>query len=626
MSQAPDEADGTVAGQETITDVGVGGSSGGGGSATGGSSGNTTPSSRSSPATADRASADSRRVAPKWLGKKIGRFRLQALLGAGAVGRVFRAEDAILHRRVALKVISIHTDDGQINRNADQFITEARAAAALEHPHVVQIYEAGESGNLCYIAMELLDGGSLKDLVDAGGPMDPGRACQLTADAADALAAGHQAGIIHRDIKPANLMLSRQGRCKVTDFGLATFGDLDSIPRDKAAGTPLFVAPEVVRGTSADERSDIYSLGATLYYLLTGRAPYRAKTRQEVLRMHVEEPIPDLRVVRPGLPESLVAAVEKALDKDPGQRFASALQFARVLRVQSIPTMAAPVAPPPSGSQGLPDGSPGASLMGLSGMTAVSGSSRQLPVGRAGSGPLTADDLATPVRPAAAPAVAPPVVSYDTPVAGDRPWWKSPAGLVTLSVAGVTFLVFTILLIRPTSRPTPPVVGMMPPVAAPPLVPLAPAVPVAPGVTAAPAVVVTTPPATTVKRPLPAVIPLTAAESLPIPVTDVDHLHRIGDGLDPDRPNRFATIVGRVARTKPSANGKTIRIEFDNTKFWIAYWSTNKIITGHMAERFGDNAAGLVGKTVRVTEKVTIYDGQPEQILTATDHVKVEGT
>ena len=630
MSNTPDEGDrtevdGQLAGGESMADqsvVGetlgdalgvtgdVGSSSGAGGSS-GGSS--TTGAGGGGVAAKRSVATDSRRVAPKWLGKKIGRFRLQGLLGAGAVGRVFRAEDAILHRRVALKVIAIHTENGQINRNADQFLTEARAAATLEHPHVVQIYEAGEAGNLCYIAMELLEGGSLKELVEAGGPMDPGRACLLIADAADALAAGHQAGITHRDIKPANLMLSRQGRCKVTDFGLATFGDLGSVPKERAAGTPLFAAPEVIRGTSADERSDIYSLGATLYYLLAGRPPYKARTRSEVLRMHVEEPIPDLRQVRPGLPESLVAAVEKSLDKDPGQRFSSAQQFARVLRVQTIPA-----GPMPSVSDSA------ATLVGLSGITAASGTGGMRP---SASGPLTAGDLAAAGRPRAIPTTPPPsaepaVVGYKSPAPpAVPPWWRSP--LVLTSAAAAVLLVLLIgLMLGRTSAPA----GI--PYSATPTRPPSPSVtPTPPAATTPPAAAVVEVPAAVVPAPpaaKPPALEPTAAELQPVQVTDVDHLTRIANGNDPDRPNRIVTVVGKVAKTRLSAGGRTVRIEFDGTPFWIAYWATNKVIFNHMADRFGETAGTLVGKTIRVTEKVQLYNGLPEVILTATDHVKVE--
>jgi serine/threonine protein kinase len=315
---------------------------------------------------------NSNQAAPKWLGKRLGRFRLQALIGQGAVGRVFRAEDTTLQRRVALKIISLYDRSGQINRDAERFVTEARAAAALEHPHVVQVYEAGESGKVCYIAMELLEGGSLGELVDASGPLDVHRACQLTAEAAEALAAAHAAGVIHRDVKPANLMLSRQGRCKVTDFGLATI-DADDMSaaanadRNRKVGTALFVAPEVICGTGSDERSDMYSLGATLFYLLTGRPPFVAHGRTDAMRAHLEQPVPDVRAFRPGVPDGLAQAITKALDKDPGRRFGSMEQFSRLLRVYTIPIAGAAAAVAPQVPGTSPSQLSGASEAGPSG-------------------------------------------------------------------------------------------------------------------------------------------------------------------------------------------------------------------------------------------------------------------
>jgi hypothetical protein len=333
-------------------------------------------SASSSPSASPSSSrSESLQSAPKWLGKRVGRFRLQALIGHGSMGRVFRADDATLQRRVALKLISLYDRTGQINPAANRFLTEARAAAGLEHPHIVQVFEAGESGNLCYIAMELLEGGSLRELVDASGPLDIHRACQLTAEAAEALQVAHSAGVIHRDIKPANLMLSRHGRCKVTDFGLARVDD-DSIPpaeRDQRVGTPLFAAPEVISGTAADERSDIYSLGATLFYLLTGRPPFLAKHKAEAMRAHLEQPVPDIRALRRDIPDGLAVAIERSLDKDPGKRFASAEQFSRVLRVYTIPVAAGAgiAAAPPVG---------GGNASGSSGVL-----DRNLPAGASGS-------------------------------------------------------------------------------------------------------------------------------------------------------------------------------------------------------------------------------------------------
>ncbi len=338
--------------------------------------GNAPQASSASASESATQETNSNQVAPKWLGKRLGRFRLQALIGQGAVGRVFRAEDTTLQRRVALKIISLYDRSGQINRDAERFITEARAAAALEHPHVVQVFEAGEAGKVCYIAMELLEGGSLGELVDASGPLDVHRACQLTAEAAEALAAAHAAGVIHRDVKPANLMLSRQGRCKVTDFGLATI-DVDDISdaaaadRNRKVGTALFVAPEVICGTGSDERSDMYSLGATLFYLLTGRPPFVAHGRTDAMRAHLEQPVPDVRAFRPGVPDGLAQAITKALDKDPGRRFGSMEQFSRLLRVYTIPIAGAPAASPAKVAAAAPSQLSGASDAGFGGSSGL---------------------------------------------------------------------------------------------------------------------------------------------------------------------------------------------------------------------------------------------------------------
>ena len=305
---------------------------------------------------AARLSADSGSVgsgmpgaaAPRWLGKKVGRFRLLALLGQGAMGRVFRAEDTMMGRHVALKVLPRAVKNGSVKVGPEMLIREARAAAAIEHPNAVQIFEVNQAGDVCYVAMELLEGGNLRDLVRAAGPMDLTRACLVCAEAAEALAAAHVAGVIHRDVKPANLMLSRPGRCKVVDFGLARLdeaGQGGARAADNSSsenvGTPQFIAPEILSGTPASAASDVYSLGGTLFYLVTGRPPYEAKSARDLLRMHMDAPVPDLRSYRPDASRALADALGKALAKRPAERWGSMEQFARVLRVHSIPTPAA---------------------------------------------------------------------------------------------------------------------------------------------------------------------------------------------------------------------------------------------------------------------------------------------
>jgi serine/threonine-protein kinase len=168
--------------------------------------------------------------------------------------------------------------------------------------------------------------------------MEVERACQMIAEAAEALQHAHSRGIIHRDIKPANLLLTRSGRCKVCDFGLAYFGDaIDVENRAKCVGTPHFIAPEIARGQGATERSDIYSLGCTLFFLLAGHTPYKGSSAQELLRQHIIEPLPDLRAIRPDVPEKLIQAIEQATNKDPAIRFDTAERFGKIVRTFTIP-------------------------------------------------------------------------------------------------------------------------------------------------------------------------------------------------------------------------------------------------------------------------------------------------
>jgi hypothetical protein len=425
-----------------------------------------------------------------WKGKTLGRFKLLSELGKGAMGKVFRAEDINLRRQVALKVLPRKMLAGQKTYGLEQFFREARSAAKLEHPNVVQIYEISESGGVYYIAMELVEGGNLHGLVQAAGPLDYIKACQLCAEAAEALHYGHQNGVIHRDVKPANLMLTRNGRCKLTDFGLARLEDPEDtfkLPTE-ALGTPQYIAPEVAQGKPATAQADIYSLGATLWYLLTRVPPYRNESTQELLKMHVSSPIPNLRPLRPDVPESLVRAIEKALAKKPEDRFTSAEQFARVLRAHTIPVgvpnpnqgSSMGMIPPP----GYPGGPP--VLPGSSGQYALNnGPSGTIPVAggdaMSGShasfgiaGDASANDLTTIITHPVAAAPGQPVtgtmqIAYAAngsgqlvplpaghPAHGLEPWkfWAIlGAGLGAIFLLMVIILVM--LLTRPAAAPAP---------------------------------------------------------------------------------------------------------------------------------------------------------------------------
>ena len=276
---------------------------------------------------------------PRWLGKRVGRFRLVSLLGRGSWGRVFEAEDTTLRRRVALKLLPTVDKHGTPASDFARVASEARAAAALEHPNVIAVYEAERKGEFFYLAMELAEGGSVEELLKATGPIDVRRACTLCAEAGDALALAHECGIVHRDVKPANLLLSRSGRCKVCDFGLAAGGNVsDPLHATRAAGTAHYVAPEVVGGRDATPRSDVYSLAATLYHLLSGRRPFEGiRGRDEVLRAQVTRTPPGLGTLRPELDPGLVKLVTRAMSKDPDERPAAMAEFARGLRLFTMP-------------------------------------------------------------------------------------------------------------------------------------------------------------------------------------------------------------------------------------------------------------------------------------------------
>jgi serine/threonine protein kinase len=272
-------------------------------------------------------------------GRRVKRFKLVDEIGRGSMGRVFLAEDTVLKRHVALKLLPSKHRDGTPNHRTERLIREARSAATLEHPNAVTVFEIDESSGCHYIAMELVEGGNLEKLVQLTGPMEVERACQLIAEAAEVLCHAHERGIIHRDVKPANLLLTRNGRCKVADFGLALFDEAaDAAIKSRCVGTPHFIAPEVAQGLGATPASDIYGLGCTLYFLLTGRPPYSGKTPGDLLQAHISEPFPDVRNTRTDIPDRLAQTIAQACAKDPQQRFEDAERFAKILRTFTINT------------------------------------------------------------------------------------------------------------------------------------------------------------------------------------------------------------------------------------------------------------------------------------------------
>ncbi len=274
---------------------------------------------------------------PTWVGKTLSHFRLLRLIGEGTMGMVIQALDIHLQRVVALKVLRKRISGVDEVKRVEQFLREARGAARIEHPNVVRIYEINQHAGWWYIAMEMVDGENIKQVITAAGPLSPARACPVMADAASALAVAHGLGIVHRDVKPTNLMITRGGRCKLTDFGLVRLNDPDD-PFDfteRSVGTPSFLAPELIRRQQVTPAIDVYSLGATLYYALAGRPPYVGKTVQDVLRQHVAAAVPDVREKAPDCPPTLAALVQRAMAKDPAAR-PTAADLAASLDAESI--------------------------------------------------------------------------------------------------------------------------------------------------------------------------------------------------------------------------------------------------------------------------------------------------
>jgi serine/threonine-protein kinase len=268
-----------------------------------------------------------------WIGKRIGRYQVRSILGTGAVGHVYRAHDSQLGRDVALKILPKPRGE-KMTLRVKLFLQEARAAARLQHPNIVTIYEVGLDGQFYFFAMEVVDGGTLKELVLALGQLAAPRSCFLIGQAAQALAYAHQSGVIHRDVKPDNLMMDVRGVLKVADFGLAEIGEVDlmKLYGNRPIGTPGYLAPETARGQGATPASDIYCLGLCLFYLLAGRKYLSAPTIGETVALSADPPEFDARRELPNAPEECRRIVTRCLQHDPEQRYPNAQALADDIR------------------------------------------------------------------------------------------------------------------------------------------------------------------------------------------------------------------------------------------------------------------------------------------------------
>ena len=260
-------------------------------------------------------------------GTILGAYRVEGTIGSGSMGEVFKAIDTGLNRRVAIKILSEKHRDSQELRQ--RFIREGRAVAAISHPNVVQVFATGQFDDRPYIAMELLDGTDLGSVVEKRGPLDSLSATHVVLDAAQGLAAAAKAGLIHRDVKPSNLVRLSDGKVKVTDFGLAKPVDPGTEPALTAmgvvVGTPDYIAPEQARGETIDERVDIYALGGTLYFLLTGMPPFRTGKPSEdkylkVVARHLRNPPPDATQTNSAVDRELADLARLMMAKKSSER------------------------------------------------------------------------------------------------------------------------------------------------------------------------------------------------------------------------------------------------------------------------------------------------------------------
>jgi tRNA A-37 threonylcarbamoyl transferase component Bud32 len=260
------------------------------------------------------------------------RYSIIHTLGRGGMAKVYLAHDEVLDRDVALKALREQFADDE--EFVERFKREAQSAAALTHSHIVQVYDRGETEDgSSYIAMEYVPGGTLKERISSGGPLEPGVAASLALQIAEALSAAHERGVVHRDIKPQNVLLTATGEAKVADFGIARAASAATISQTNVVlGTASYMSPEQALGEPATPRSDLYSLGVVLYEMLTGELPYTAESAVAVSMKHITEPPRPPRQVNPRIPEGLNALVVKLLAKDPKDRYADAAELAEDLR------------------------------------------------------------------------------------------------------------------------------------------------------------------------------------------------------------------------------------------------------------------------------------------------------
>ncbi len=306
----------------------------------------------------------------KWTGKSLNnRYLIEEMLGQGGMSAVFKATDPNLKRVVAVKMIHSH-----LSNNPDfvrRFEEEAAAVAQLRHPGIIQVYDFSQDDDVYYMVLEFVPGETIQDhlkrLNASGRRLSTAKAIEYMANICDAVDYAHQRGMIHRDIKPANLMLNTLGQVILMDFGIAKIvGGQTHTATGAVVGTAMYMSPEQIKGERPDKRTDIYSLGVTLFEMVSGRPPFEAESAMTLMMMHINDPVPNLKNINPDVPDELVAVIDKALAKDPNERYQTAAQMAAALRNISTQPSSTGVTPSPAATMidvsPLPPSSPGATM------------------------------------------------------------------------------------------------------------------------------------------------------------------------------------------------------------------------------------------------------------------------
>lgn len=356
--------------------------------------------------------------APSWIGKSLGgRYQIEQMLGQGGMSAVYKANDPNLRRVVAVKLIHSHLSADP--RFLHRFEEEAAAVAQLRHPNIVQVYDFDQDDGIYYMVMEFIPGETLQDRLrrlNRANRFTPlAKAVQYTMDICAAIGYAHKRGMIHRDIKPANIMIDVHDQAILMDFGIVKMVGAEKFTATGAVvGTALYMPPEVIRGEVPDARSDIYSLGVTLYEALSGRPPFEADSAMTLMMMHLNDPLPDLTSQRAEVPPALMSVVERALAKERSARFSSAEEMGQALRAL-LPELAAL--------------QPGGTSVERQQKTPA-------PQTAAAAAPATEVEPPTTAAPAARPTPAPASVPAVQPQAVGAASSAAPQGAPTLAPAG----------------------------------------------------------------------------------------------------------------------------------------------------------------------------------------------